>query len=108
GSHPGAGVDLVAVLVRLEVQVTGGGVAGGADVADDVAAGDRAGAAGEAIQVVVGRHQVHPVDHPMVQDHLVTAGVRPGVGDDRPGPRGIHRLSAPGPVVASVVILRVS
>src|SRR5689334_4738934 len=42
GSEPAAGVDGGAVLVHAEVQVAAGGVAGGARVADELAAVHRA------------------------------------------------------------------
>src|SRR5690606_17718597 len=68
-------VDGGPVLPHLEVHVTPGDGAGGTGVADGLALGDGLPLRdGEAREVVVHRHPGGPVDHAVVDHHLVAVG----------------------------------
>src|SRR5699024_11160459 len=92
GSEVVGGVDGVAVLVDLEVEVAARRGAGGADVADGGARGDlRPDRLGVALQVVVRGGDQVTVHDAVAEDDLVAGAAVVGAGDDPTGVRGLDR-----------------
>src|SRR5699024_9405278 len=92
GSDVAGGVDGVAVLVDLEVEVAARRGAGGADVADGGARRDlRPDRLGVALQVVVRGGDQMAVHDAVAEDGLVAGAAAVGAGDDPTGMRGLDR-----------------
>src|SRR5699024_3733866 len=86
------GVDGVAVLVDLEVEVAARRGAGGADIADGGARGDlRPDRLGVALQVMVRGRDQTAVHDAVAEDDLVAGAAVVGAGDDPAGVRGLDR-----------------
>src|SRR5699024_8730404 len=95
GSDVVGGVDGVAVLVDLEVEVAARRGAGGADVADGGARRDlRPDRLGVALQVMVRGGDQATVHDAVAEDDLVARAAVVGAGDHPAGVRGLDRDAA--------------
>src|SRR5699024_752798 len=98
------GVDGVAVLVDLEVEVAAGRPARVTDLGDGLAGRDaRADRYREALQVVVGAGHQLAVAHAVAEDQLVARPAVVGPGDHATGMRGLD----PGPAGRGEIDARV-